>query len=101
MKLRFPFRPQQLLSVIGGALLLGVAAFFPGAAAQAQDTIILNTGVNQQGKVLGITPSGQLEFQLAGTTNKLGLALNQIKEVRMTPPPEYALAYGAYTAKDY
>ena len=94
MKLRFPFRPQQLLSVIGGALLLG-------AAAQAQDTIILKTGAAQQGKVIGVTPSGQLEFQVAGTTNKLGLALNQVGEVRMTPPPEYAQAYGAYTAKDY
>src|SRR5258708_26084664 len=77
MKLRFPFRLQQLLSAVAGALLLG-------AAAQAQDTITLITGAVQQGKVLGVTPSGQLEFQVAGSTNRLGLALNQVKEVRMT-----------------
>ncbi len=59
------------------------------------------TGAVQQGKVLGVTASGQLEFQVAGSTNKLGLALNQVREVRMVTPPEYAQAYAAYTAKDY
>ena len=72
-----------------------------GAAARAQDTIIMTSNVAQQGKVLSVTPSGQLEFQVAGGTNVLGLPLNQVREVRMAPPAEYAQAYAAYTAKEY
>jgi predicted Zn-dependent protease len=94
MKLRFPFPLQQLLSAVAGALLLGSGAI-------AQDTILMNTGAVQQGTVLGVTPSGQIEFQVAGSTNKLGLALSQVREVRMNPPAEYAQAIAAYGAKDY
>jgi len=94
MKLRFPFRLQQLLSAIAVALLLGSVA--PG-----QDTITMTTGATQQGKVLGVTPSGNLELQVAGSTNRLGLPLNSVREVKMPSPPEYAQAYAAYTAKDY
>lgn len=94
MKLRAPFLPQQLLFAIGCALLLGFAA-------HAQDVIILTTGATQQGKVLGVTPSGQLEFQVAGTTNKLGLALSGVREVRMATPAEFNAALAAYAAKDY
>src|SRR6266853_1928331 len=81
MKLRVPFLPQQLLFAAGCALLLG-------SAADAQDVIILTTGATQQGKVLSVTPSGQLEFQVAGGTNKLGLALTGVREVRMAAPAE-------------
>ena len=59
------------------------------------------TGATQQGKVLGVTPSGQLELQVAGSTNRLGVPLSQVREVKMASPPEYAQAYAAYTAKDY
>jgi hypothetical protein len=94
MKLRFPFRLQQLLSAVAGVLLLG-------SVASGQDTITMTTGAVQQGKVLGVTPSGNLELQVAGSTNRLGLPLNSVREVKMTSPPEYAQAYAAYTAKDY
>src|SRR5687767_7136391 len=78
MKLRFPFRLQQLLSAAAGALFLT-------AGALAQDVITPAAGAPMTGKVLGVTPSGQLEIQLAGTTDKIGIALNQIREVRMNP----------------
>jgi predicted Zn-dependent protease len=95
MNLRFPIRPQQLLFVAAGALLLV-------SQAVAQDTIILTTGATQQGKILGVSPSGKsLEFQVAGTTNKLGLALTGIREVRMNPPAELGQAVAAYQAKDF
>src|SRR6218665_3724782 len=94
MKLRFPFPLQQLLSATAAVFLLG-------AAAQAQDVITLNTGAQQQGKILGVTPTGSVTFQVAGSTNQLGFQLNQIREVRMTPPSEYAQALAAYGAKDY
>ena len=94
MKLRFPFLPQQLLFAI-------VGVFWLSAAASAQDVIILTTGATQQGKVLGVTASGTLEFQLAGTTNKLGLALSGVREVRMAVPPEFGQAVTAYQAKEY
>ena len=58
MKLRPPFSIQQLLFTAGCAFLLGTAA-------PAQDTVI--TTDNQQRypvKVLGVSPSGQLEFQV-------------------------------------
>ncbi len=93
MKLRVPFLPQQLLFAVGCALLLA-------SAAKAQDVIILTTGAAQQGKVLGVTPSGQLEFQVAGGTNKLGLALASVREVRMAAPLEYSQGIQAYQAKD-
>jgi hypothetical protein len=94
MKLRFPFRSQQLLSVLAGAFLLGVSA-------HAQDTIIMATGAAQQGKVRGVTPSGQVDFQVAGGTNAFAIPLNQIREIRMNPPAEYTQAFTAYSAKDW
>ena len=94
MKLRFPFRLQQLLSALAGAFLLE-------AAAQAQDTIIMATGAAQQGKIRGVTPSGQVDFQVAGGTNAFAIPMNQIKEVRMNPPAEYTAAFTAYGAKDW
>lgn len=94
MKLRSPLPFQQLLFAAGAAFLLGSTVL-------AQDTIFLKTGAQQSGKVLGVTPSGSLEFQVAGTTNKLGLALTSVKEVRMAAPAEFAAAYTAYSAKDY
>jgi tetratricopeptide (TPR) repeat protein len=94
MKLRFPLSLQQLLFLIGGAFLLL-------STAGAQDIILLTTGATQQGKILGVTPSGQLEFQVAGTTNKLGLALSSVKEVRMAAPAELATAFAQFQAKDY
>ena len=95
MKLRFPIRLQQLLFAAASALVLV-------SRAVAQDTIVLTTGAIQQGKILGISPSGKsLEFQVAGTTNKLGLALSGIREVRMNPPAELGQAVAAYQAKDF
>jgi tetratricopeptide (TPR) repeat protein len=94
MKLRFPLSLQQLLFALGSALLLV-------STACAQDVILLTTGAQQQGKILGVTPSGQLEFQVAGTTNKLGLALSSVKEVRMAAPAELTAAFAQYQAKDY
>ena len=94
MTLRFPFPLQQLLSAIACAFLLS-------SAASAQDIITLVTGAQQQGKVLGVTPSGTVEFQLPGTTNKLGLPLSQVKDVRMATPVEFGQAMTAYAAKDY
>ncbi len=94
MKLRVPFLPQQLLFAATGALLLGSTAL-------AQDLIITTTGQQQQGKIIGVSPSGQsLEFQVSGG-NKLGLPLASIKEVRMNPPAEYNQALTAFAAKDY
>jgi hypothetical protein len=94
MKLRFPFRLQQLLFALAGAFMLATAA-------QAQDTIIMNTGAAQQGKIRGVTPSGQVDFQVAGGTNAFAIPMNQIKEVRMNPPAEYTAAFAAYSAKDW
>ncbi len=93
MKLRFPFRPQQLLSAAAGALLLG-------SAAVAQDVVVTNDGQQRQVKVVGISPSGaNLEF-LVGA-GKLGLPLASIREVRMATPAEYSQAIAAYQAKDF
>jgi tetratricopeptide (TPR) repeat protein len=94
MKLRFPLSLQQLLFAVGGAFLLI-------SSAPAQDVIILTTGATQQGRVLEVTSKGQLEFLVGGTSNKLGLPLSNVKEVRMNPPAEYAAAFTAYAAKDY
>lgn len=94
MKLRFPFRLQQLLSAGATALLLGSTVL-------AQDVIVTKTGQQQQGKIIGVSPSGQtLEFQLPGG-NKLGLPLASIQEVRMNAPAELGQAVAAYQAKDY
>jgi hypothetical protein len=94
MKLRFPFHLQQLLSAT-------TVAFVLGTVAHAQDTVTMATGTVTQGKVLGVTPSGNLELQVAGSTDRLGFPLSSVRDVKMAPPPEYAQAYAAYTAKDY
>jgi tetratricopeptide (TPR) repeat protein len=94
MKLRFPFRSQQLLSAAASALLLT-------SAASAQDMIITTTGQRQPGKIIGVSPSGKtLDFQLPGG-NRLGLPLASIKEVQMAVPPELTQAFAAYQAKDF
>jgi len=92
MKLRPPFSIQQLLFTAGSAFLFG-------AAALAQDTVITADNQQQHVKVVGVSPSGQLEI-LVGQ-GKLGLALANVKEVRMAPPPEYSQAFQAYQAKDF
>jgi len=93
MKLRFPFRLQQLLSAAAGALLLGSAAW-------AQDVVITNDNQQRQVKVIGVSPSGaNLEFLIGA--GKLGLPLASIKEVRMAAPPELGQAVAAYQAKDF
>ena len=96
MKLRFSSHLQQLLSAAACAFLLADAA-------RAQDVIIDAQGQPRQGKVTGVSPSGQMvEFSVGDA--KFGLPLtgaNAIKEVRMAPPPEFAQAFQAYQAKDY
>jgi hypothetical protein len=93
MTLRFPSQFQQLLFAAGASFLL-----ICGAA--AQDIIIDAQGTARTVRVVGMSASGQtLEF-LVGE-GKLGLPLNQIKEVRMNPPAEFGQAFQAYQAKDY
>lgn len=93
MKLRFPFLPQQLLSAVAVALLLG-------SGAHAQDVVITTDGQQRQVKVVGVSPSGaNLEF-LVGA-GKLGLPLASVREVRMNPPAEFGQALAAYQAKEY
>lgn len=94
MKLRFPVRRQQLLFAAAGAWMLASAAL-------AQDVIINAAGQQQVGKIIGLTPSGTaLNIQVSGGA-QLGVPLASIREVRMTPPAEFAQAIAAYTAKDY
>jgi predicted Zn-dependent protease len=93
MKLRPPFSIQQLLFTAG-------CAFLFAAMAPAQDTVI--TTDNQQRypvKVLGVSPSGQLEFKVG--QGKLALPMSNVKEVRMAPPPEYGQAFQEYQAKNF
>ena len=90
MKLRPPFSIQQLL-------FTAACAFLFGTPASAQDTVI--TTDNQQRypvKVLGVSPSGQLEFKVGQGT--LALPMSNVKEVRMAPPPEYGQAFQEYQA---
>jgi tetratricopeptide (TPR) repeat protein len=92
MKLRPPFSIQQLLFTAGCAILFG-------ATALGQETVITTDNQQRQVKVLGVSPSGQLEFKVGQGT--LALAMSNVKEVRMAPPPEYGLAFQAYQAKDF
>jgi predicted Zn-dependent protease len=92
MKLRPPFSIQQLLFTAACAILFR-------ATALAQETVITTDNQQRQVKVLGVSPSGQLEFKVGQGT--LALAMSSIKEVRMAPPPEYGQAFQAYQAKDF
>lgn len=93
MKLLVPFLPQQLLFAAGCALLLGLEA-------NAQDFIFLDDGSQQQVKVIGMSATGStLEYYVG--QGKFGLPVRRLREVRMTPPPEYAQALQAYDAKDF
>jgi hypothetical protein len=100
MKLRAPLTLQQLLfaaSRVTAAILVAQALLL---TVRAQDMIIMNTGESRNVKVVGVSPSGQTLNFLVGQ-GELGLPLNLVKEVRMTPPPEYSQAIAAYQAKDF
>jgi predicted Zn-dependent protease len=100
MKLRAPLTLQQLLFAAGRATAAILLAQALNLAVRAQDVIILTTGESRTVKVLGVSPSGQtLDFQVG--PGQLGLPLANLKEVRMTPPPEYNQAIAAYQAKDF
>jgi predicted Zn-dependent protease len=94
MKLRSPFRPQQLLFqlVLTLSLLVGGLGF-------AQDTVIMRTGAQQQFKVLGVTGTNVMVKTQFG---EQGLPIAQVKEVRLAAvPPQYNAALAAFQAKDY
>ena len=69
------------------------------ASAQAQDVIIGTDGSQRVAKVLGVSPSGSLEFQVG--QGRLGISMATVKEVRMPAPPEFTQALAAYQAKDF
>jgi hypothetical protein len=98
MKLRFPFRSQQLLSAVASVLMLTAAA--RAQAPAAPDTIITNDNQSRQVKVIGVSPTGATLNFLIGA-GQLGLPLASIKEVRMAAPPELGQAVAAYQAKDF
>jgi outer membrane protein assembly factor BamD (BamD/ComL family) len=92
MKLRVPLPTHQLLFALGIALSLVCHS-------RAQDIIIGQDGSQRAVKILGVSPSGSLEFQVG--QGRLGISMATVKEVRMNPPAEYTQALAAYQAKDF
>ena len=94
MTLRLPFPSQQLLFAAACSL------FLLSDPAQAQDFILKQDGTQQQGKVMGSSPSG-VQVQI-GTGSMITIPMAQIKEARIAvTPPEFAQAQKAMEQKQY
>ena len=97
MKLRPSVRIQQYLSLFGGVFLL-----ISTASAQIDATITMKDNSVRQAKVIGVSASGaQLEITTPDGTGRLGLALAQVKDVRMAAPAELNQALTLYQQKNY
>jgi tetratricopeptide (TPR) repeat protein len=97
MTLRSPFRRQQLLFVLAGALAVLLGA--PRAQAQIDATITYKNNTQQAAKIVGVS-GGSL--MVKGQYGEEGKPLAQILAVTTaTTPPEVNAAQQAFEAKDF
>lgn len=83
----------------GLALLL--TSPFCARAATAEDRVILKTGEQQSGQVLGVKDGHvQLAIVAGPTTGKLSFRLEQISRVEADPPPGFREGVAAFEAGD-
>lgn len=71
------------------ALGLLAASLFCSPLASAQDAVILTTGLERPGKIVGFS-NGNVRLQVGSSTT--GIPLASVKSVRMNPPPEFDAA---------
>jgi len=64
------------------AAVLGAAAWPPPA--HAQDSVILQSGLTREGKVVGVT-GGNIRLQINNAVT--GIPLRDVREIRMDAPP--------------
>ena len=92
MKLRFRPQFQQLLFTASGLFLLAAGAF------GQQEAEVVVAGAAQRLKVVSVSGTALVIRTDAGDRP---IPLAQISEVRMAAPPEWALGYQAYQAREY
>jgi tetratricopeptide (TPR) repeat protein len=92
------FNLRTIVRAAGLALLLAPA----GALAAPQDRVILKTGEQQVGQVLGVA-SGQVQLAIAtgATTGRLSFRLEAISRVEAEPPAAFREGVAAFEAGDF
>lgn len=90
MKLRSPLCFQQLI--------FATIAFALAAQASANETILLNTGVQKSVEITGVTGT---QVMVKSKFGQEGIPIANIKSIFMAEPPEVKAALAAMEAKDY
>lgn len=85
-----PLAPRTLAV----ALALGMATVVP---AGAQDAVVLKSGLTRQGKITGVSGSN-VRLQIDGGST--GIPLSEVREIRMSAPPEFDAAVKRLAAGD-
>ena len=85
-----PLAALRLLAV----LALGMAA---AASAQAQDAVVLKSGLTREGKITGVS-GGNVRLQIDGGST--GIPLADVREIRMEAPAEFDAAAARLASGD-
>ena len=84
-------------------LLLITLAGMP-VVAGAQDRLVFPDNHIQEGKVLGVTPEGQVQISMAtagGGTGQLSFNIHLLSRVEVAAPPEFQTGLAAYQAGNW
>jgi len=86
-----PLAPRALLAVAAFGLL-------PSLPCAAQDAVVLKSGLTREGKITGVSGNNvRLQMEGGGST---GIPLSDVREIRMTAPPEFDAAVKRLTGGD-
>lgn len=85
---------SPLPALLAAALLAGLAA---AGSARAQDAVILKSGLTREGKIVGVS-GGNVRLQTAAGTT--GLPMADVREIRMSAPPEFDAAAAQLASGD-
>jgi len=93
------FNHLMKASPLPGTLRTGLllAALAIGATAVAQDTVVLQSGLTREGKIVGVS-GGNVRVQTPAGTS--GTPLSEVREIRMTAPPEFDAAAAQLASGD-
>ena len=100
----FSVRTSGVLRVAAAALVLLAALTGLPAGTRAQDRLVFRDNHIQEGKVLGVTPDGQVQISLStanGPTGQIAFSMGLLSRVEVVPPPEFHAGMAAYQASNW
>lgn len=91
------FNPLMKASPLPAACVAALLAAACADSASAQDAVVLKSGLTREGKIVGVS-AGNIRLQTtAGTT---GMPLADVREIRMSAPPEFDAAASQLASGD-